>query len=1333
MEIGMGVWRWRVTASVAGLVFSVAGLATAGPESTVVESNSPITHRLVADINQAETSLLTEVKPLVELEGFLLFNGRTAASGKELWRTDGTREGTAIVKDIQPGTGGSDPVHAVRLGDIALFGANVGGLWRSDGTAEGTWRLESPEGVPTLGAQELTRVGDVIFFRGFSEAHGSELWKTDGTVEGTSQVVDLRPGAQSSSPAHLTAFGNRVFFSANNGSKGIELWSSDGTPSGTKIVRDINWGIGDSSPKRLTVHDGVLYFTAETLWLGRELWRTSGTALSTKIVKELRPGFGSSDPRWLTSAGSFLYFVAKGQLWRTDGSASGTRLLRDGVLSIVLTKAGGRVYFTLGHKVWTSDGSPESTREIWASSAGTPHVMAALGGKLFLSIRRLAPEDPYSYFQIDVWVGDPLLTDVRPLANADGAPVQGYVRASIASSDPPMLMLLGSRTYGPHNGVWFTDGTSQGSHLVRSSATAGSHPEIIAALGDRLLFSASEGPGGHGRELWVTDGTLEGTRLVKDIAPGLDDKGYPRSSNPRVIATVGDQVLLSATDHLVGRELWITDGTPEGTRLVKDISPGSSSSNPDTRRTPRRPPAVLLAGTTVFFRAVVLPELGSELWKTDGTPEGTVLVKDLWPGKNWRSGRANSSGPRNFFYADGGAWFSARGGPGALSVWRTDGSETGTVPVGNLARAPYASGGGGLQQPMLRYGDDVYLDAETESQPGVELYRFALAGPPNPVRVADVYPGPLGSDPKGFVIVRDLLHFFGKVSSTQWALWRTNGSADGTFEVDSVPGPPGNSGAANEWEWNRVAAVGNRIMFYTGGVTMGNEDLWIADGTLGGTARFPDEDAATDIFGFGDVPFRSIDDRLVFYAGGRGAGEEVWISDGTVEGTRILADVAVPGGSYFVERSGGVNDRNHMQFTVAGDKIFFSALRDDVGHELFVLPRQVLTDADLDGLRDEVEALLGTDPFDPDSDGDGLLDGDEVNSLGTDPLDEDTDGDGLGDGAEVKDHGTDPLDPDSDRDGLSDGSEVDVHGTDPLNPDTDGDGFSDGVEIEAGSDPLDPNDTPPMLSKSQVRCITAQNHAAANLTALRGRQLKTCQRKFVASGGALDWDDCVATDGDGPEHWLRLSERSHVVCDGVDRDGVSRTPPFGHQPAETVRAAALAGPEALLRDIFGDEPQASFALESRLDIRCQAELMERSQLLYDELWLETVFGKKMLLSGRQPPRPPVVGSELARALEVWLEADHKLRIANYTALLDFLVSSTCGDPSRRSEVDLKTLFPGICFNGENEGVESIAACATRQTRCRFCEQLNASDGLSLDCDSFDDGVAENESCVAQAP
>ncbi len=128
-------------------------------------------------------------------------------------------------------------------------------------------------------------------------------------------------------------------------------------------------------------------------------------------------------------------------------------------------------------------------------------------------------------------------------------------------------------------------------------------------------------------------------------------------------------------------------------------------------------------------------------------------------------------------------------------------------------------------------------------------------------------------------------------------------------------------------------------------------------------------------------------------------------------------------------------------------------------------------DCDNDGLTNDEEAIHGTNPTDPDSDNDGLMDGTEVHGANpTDPLDGDTDDDGLGDGVEDADHDggldpgeTDPNDADTDGGGVEDGVEVNVHGTDPLDPcddlggDCDGDGLSNEVEVQIGTDPTDPD------------------------------------------------------------------------------------------------------------------------------------------------------------------------------------------------------------------------------------------------------------------------------------
>jgi len=115
-------------------------------------------------------------------------------------------------------------------------------------------------------------------------------------------------------------------------------------------------------------------------------------------------------------------------------------------------------------------------------------------------------------------------------------------------------------------------------------------------------------------------------------------------------------------------------------------------------------------------------------------------------------------------------------------------------------------------------------------------------------------------------------------------------------------------------------------------------------------------------------------------------------------------------------------------------------------------PIDIDSDQDDDGLTTREEKQWETDPLDPDSDGDGLNDGDEIKKFATNPLDPDSDSDGLNDGNEIN-LATDPLDSDSDSDGLNDGDEINL-ATDPLDPDSDSDGLNDGNEIKLATNPL---------------------------------------------------------------------------------------------------------------------------------------------------------------------------------------------------------------------------------------------------------------------------------------
>ncbi|MHA1444820.1 MAG: FG-GAP-like repeat-containing protein, partial [Candidatus Hodarchaeales archaeon] len=119
-------------------------------------------------------------------------------------------------------------------------------------------------------------------------------------------------------------------------------------------------------------------------------------------------------------------------------------------------------------------------------------------------------------------------------------------------------------------------------------------------------------------------------------------------------------------------------------------------------------------------------------------------------------------------------------------------------------------------------------------------------------------------------------------------------------------------------------------------------------------------------------------------------------------------------------------------------------------------------DSDGDYMDDLTEKRYNTLEDSADSDSDLLNDWEEIYYYQTDPLDDDTDNDNVLDGIEVNSYNSDPLDTDTDNDGLTDGEEINTLGTNPTNTDTDNDGYSDYLEVNAGTDPLDPGDHPPI-------------------------------------------------------------------------------------------------------------------------------------------------------------------------------------------------------------------------------------------------------------------------------
>lgn len=190
------------------------------------------------------------------------------------------------------------------------------------------------------------------------------------------------------------------------------------------------------------------------------------------------------------------------------------------------------------------------------------------------------------------------------------------------------------------------------------------------------FFAATDSE--HGEELWITDGTPEGTRLVKDINPGIS------TSNIEYLTRFNDKVVFSANDGENGTEPWISDGTEEGTFMLKDIHE-MDSSNPIGFCQMSENEFIFYA---MDFESELFDANGSQKWLyvSDGTTEGTRLVKQVdcqYPGENvdYRYGQNMRVGRRVYFKGDVADKTATTYG---YEIWVTDGTEEGTYMVKDI-------------------------------------------------------------------------------------------------------------------------------------------------------------------------------------------------------------------------------------------------------------------------------------------------------------------------------------------------------------------------------------------------------------------------------------------------------------------------------------------------------------------------------------------------------------------------------------------------------------------------------------------------------------------------
>ncbi len=269
----------------------------------------------------------------------VVFNAYTDADGWGVWRTDGTPGGTEPLRRLD-----SAPYAFHRLGNTALFaGSDLFSnrqLWRTDGTPGNTKPLKQVLLDSSYGGPPVLYQGELYFAGTELGVNNTELWKSDGTTAGTVRVKDIQAGLEKSLPQELTVVGEHLYFSADDGLFGREIWMTDGTEAGTVRVTDLNPGLTDGNPEGLTELEGSLIFHAPVQSHSR-VYRYEDAAGLLELGEfegyDYSPFYGPSDRIYsMTAFGSRrVLFSAQDdsgvgrELWVTDGTPVGTQLYAD--------------------------------------------------------------------------------------------------------------------------------------------------------------------------------------------------------------------------------------------------------------------------------------------------------------------------------------------------------------------------------------------------------------------------------------------------------------------------------------------------------------------------------------------------------------------------------------------------------------------------------------------------------------------------------------------------------------------------------------------------------------------------------------------------------------------------------------------------------------------------------------------------------------------------------------------------------------------------------------------------------------------------------------------
>jgi ELWxxDGT repeat protein len=421
-----------------------------------------------------------------------------------------------------------------------------------------------------------------------------------------------------------------------------------------------------------------------------------------------------------------------------------------------------------------------------------------------------------------------------------------------------------------------------------------SNPGSLTNFNGTLYFSADSRNASIfnvGNEVFKTDGTTAGTVLLKDIGQG-------GPGDPTNLTVFNGELYFVITDGIHGFELWKTNGTDAGTLMVKDIN----TTEPDGSH----PSNLTVVNNTLFFTANNgVTNNGEELWKTDGTESGTVMVKDIMPG-------SDGSEVSNLFNLNGVLFFTAVSDIPFIptsQLWKSDGTEAGTLVAGR----PVFRGGNPAN--LTNFNGTLFYSCGIIYN-GNELWKYDDVNGNGQVGGINIDNASGDSNPASLTIFNNQLYCSATDGINGRELWK----------VDGVDGKP-----VLVKEINTAAGMGsdptsliviNGSLFFSADDGVNGRELWKSDGTTAGTVMLKDISA----IGSGNPVLIGKSGFKFYFAANDGIhGNELWSCDGTADGTVMVQDI---------EPGPGSSDPTN--FLEVGGKMYLSVSTSGTGRELWV-------------------------------------------------------------------------------------------------------------------------------------------------------------------------------------------------------------------------------------------------------------------------------------------------------------------------------------------------------------------------------------------------------------